>query len=279
MAWETRKGRGQYYTRSRRIKGRVVREYYGTGLVGSLIAQVDAERRVKREEQRRKQQRVEAMDRPLDELDAICTSLMHLALHAAGFHRHRRGEWRKRTMGKTKQLSKREKTRIDKLVVKAEGGDREALQQLQAFEGLSGRHVEALIQRIGNPARRAEKYLIHAITQNDLIAQEGLRQNADALRAELVGPTPSLLEQLLIDRIVCGWIQVNGAQAWCAAEEYKAVGGSAEKALENRLTQAQRRYLAAIKALGQVRKLLGPHIQVNIADKQINIMRGEDQEA
>ena len=181
-------------------------------------------------------------------------------------------------MGKTKQLSKREKTRIDKLVVKAEGGDREALQQLQAFEGLSGRHVEELIQRIGNPARRAEKYLIHAITHNDLIAQAGFRRNAEALRGELAGPTPSLLEQLLIDRIVCGWIQVNGAQAWCAAEEYKAVGGSAEKALENRLTQAQRRYLAAIKALVQVRKLLGPHIQVNIADKQINIMHGEDQE-
>ncbi len=279
MAWETRKGRGQYYTRSRRIKGRVVREYYGTGLVGSLIAQVDAERRVKREEQRRKQQRVEALDRPLDELDAICTPLMHMALHAAGFHRHRRGEWRKRAMSKTKPLSKREKTRIDKLVVKAEGGDREALQQLQAFEGVSGRHIEALIQIEGNPARRAEKILINAIARNNLIVLAGLRQNAEALRAELAGPTPSRLEQLLIDRIVCNWIQVNEAQAWCAAGEQEELGGRAEKALENRLTQAQRRYLAAIKALFQVRKLLGPHIQVNIADKQINIMRGENQDA
>ncbi len=40
---------------------------------------------------------------------------------------------------------------------------------------------------------------------------------------------------------------------------------------QQRIERAQRRYLAAIKALAQVRKLGVPAVQVNIGDKQINV--------
>jgi hypothetical protein len=39
------------------------------------------------------------------------------------------------------------------------------------------------------------------------------------------------------------------------------------------ITSAQKRYLAAVKALALVRKLALPALQVNIADKQVNVAR------
>ena len=49
--WERRERGGLYYTRSRKVDGRVVREYVGGGILGELAAQMDAERRRRRQEE------------------------------------------------------------------------------------------------------------------------------------------------------------------------------------------------------------------------------------
>jgi hypothetical protein len=96
MGWD----RGRYYTRSKKVNGRVVREYVGTGELAELAAETDILLRLQRSEERaaRRAERSElqALDAPLDELNDLADLLAHTALTAAGFRRHKRGEWRKR---------------------------------------------------------------------------------------------------------------------------------------------------------------------------------------
>src|SRR5262245_7488089 len=95
MGWD----RGFYY-RVRKVNGRVVREYVGRGPVAELVAQMDALERKQREAERAawlaKRAEMEALDASLDELNDLADLLAHAALLAAGFRRHKRGEWRKR---------------------------------------------------------------------------------------------------------------------------------------------------------------------------------------
>ena len=100
MGWETRKGHGRYYTRSRRDGRRVVREYVGTGPTAEAIAQLDALDRERRAEERaawaRERTHIDGLTAPVLALDALAEALARVALVAAGFHRHHRGAWRKR---------------------------------------------------------------------------------------------------------------------------------------------------------------------------------------
>ena len=100
MAWESRKRGGRYYTRSRRINGRVVREYVGTGPMAEAVAALDAARRAERKARddawQKERDSLQAMDGPLDDLWTDCGFATRLVLVANGYHRHDRGEWRKR---------------------------------------------------------------------------------------------------------------------------------------------------------------------------------------
>ena len=99
MAWEKRQRGGQYYTRSRRVNGQVVREYIGAGVIGELAAEQDAIERRQREEQREAEQKaweeLGALEQPLVVFAEVCDALVWEALKAAGYHNHR-GQWRKR---------------------------------------------------------------------------------------------------------------------------------------------------------------------------------------
>lgn len=99
MAWERRTRGGLYYTRSRRVGGRVVREYIGCGEVARAIARLDALEREEREAERaeREQERVEttaAMQAMAVLVDAL-EELVEAVLTANGYHQHR-GQWRSR---------------------------------------------------------------------------------------------------------------------------------------------------------------------------------------
>jgi hypothetical protein len=96
MGWD----RGRYYTRSRKVNGRVVREYIGTGTQGELASQMDAITRADRQAEkaalRAEREALDALDADLKTLIENADLVARAALLAAGYHQHKRGEWRKR---------------------------------------------------------------------------------------------------------------------------------------------------------------------------------------
>jgi hypothetical protein len=95
MGWE----RGYYY-RVRKVNGRVLREYVGTGRVAELIAESDALERQRRQQKalalRRAKAELAALDAELKALVETTDLLTRAVLLAAGYRQHHRGEWRKR---------------------------------------------------------------------------------------------------------------------------------------------------------------------------------------
>ena len=83
MGWE----KGRYYTRSRKVKGRVVRECIGAGRIGELTAELDAidrERRdLKRHEARSLRAELAEGDAALKALGEKCDLLVRATLIAA----------------------------------------------------------------------------------------------------------------------------------------------------------------------------------------------------
>jgi hypothetical protein len=100
MGWE----RGRYYTRSKKVNGRVVREYIGSGRVAQLAAELDAIERDRREGEALERRCIRAehdeFAAMLADLNERCDLLTRAALFAAGYHQHKRGEWRKRRVHK-----------------------------------------------------------------------------------------------------------------------------------------------------------------------------------
>ena len=98
MAWEVRRGR-KYYYRSRRVNGRVVKEYAGTGPAAEEAARLDAEKAAEKERQRKSLREtiesMEEMDRILAPLHELVDVVVHFAMTDAGYHKCR-GEWRKK---------------------------------------------------------------------------------------------------------------------------------------------------------------------------------------
>ena len=72
MAWERRERGGDYYTRSRKVNGLVIREYVGGGILGELAALTDELKRRQREKEaacwKEEQEQLEALVAPVEEL-------------------------------------------------------------------------------------------------------------------------------------------------------------------------------------------------------------------
>jgi len=99
MGWETR-GNQRYYYHKQRLNGKVVSTYMGRGTAAELadgigILTTDAldSERWERRQQRDKWKAQDAAEQTaFDTVEAV----FQQAMIDAGYHRHKRGEWRKR---------------------------------------------------------------------------------------------------------------------------------------------------------------------------------------
>ncbi|MEJ7814789.1 MAG: hypothetical protein WKF53_06390 [Rubrobacter sp.] len=127
-----------------------------------------------------------------------------------------------------------------------------------------------LAWRLRNIGKLAERLLISKLTSGeDTAAKEMMEHQLESMRLEIAGEAPSPLELLLAERVVATWLQVQFFEALYAS-------GLGKHALtqsnyyQKRLDRAHGRHLSAIRTLAQIRKM-GPAIQINVAEKQINM--------
>ncbi len=101
MAWERRGKRGRlvYYSVSKTIEGKVVKQYLGRGERAIAAAAVVAQAKMQREADwvavQEEQARLIGPDGLALELIAVVDLLMAATLIASGFHRRNWGKWRK----------------------------------------------------------------------------------------------------------------------------------------------------------------------------------------
>src|SRR5215210_2680211 len=149
------------------------------------------------------------------------------------------------------------------LIDRGQDGDKEALPVLRRVLDEVPR-----IARFVDLARDVERSIVEKISGNDVFTQETIPRNLKAMRREIAGERPSPLERLLAERITVCWLELQYFQA-IYTQNLGKLSITQSDYHQRRIDKAHRRYLSSIKSLAQIRKM-GPALQINIAEKQIN---------
>lgn len=154
--------------------------------------------------------------------------------------------------------------KLEGLLRKSQVGDGKALSELVERYG----DRADFWRQVGDYAGLVEKRLLESQAGSNLLFREGVERRLKEMRTELAGPTPTLLELMLVERVTACWLQVQIAELL-----YNRGGVSFEQAEHDQkvLDRAHKRHLSAIKTLATVRRLQVPALQVNIAEKQVNV--------
>ena len=157
-------------------------------------------------------------------------------------------------------------SRIEAATKRADHGDRAALALVaQVFDV-----VPSVWDSYGDLAAAAETAVVDLWSADSTAKKEGLRRRLAVMRAELAGPEASPLERLLAERVVACWLLSYQAD-FAYGQAVKDLPASEAEPYQRRQDRAARQYLKALRSLAEVRRLLVPTLQVNIAKRQVNI--------
>jgi len=263
MGWK-RIGGHDYWYQSERRDGRVVTTYIGGGDCGQLMAILQWERRLEREDERERRraerEAFQAEGRAFSEWFDQVQALADAAIASAGFHK-RKGQWRRKTMS--------EKFRIVATSIPAEDG-------LPALDGdppgdLAGQVSQSEVDGFGSSSEWLRLELMETSWPREPFARDMVGLKLDQVKAELEGPNPTPIERLLAERASLCWFIVNRCE-----RDFELLKGVTIKQAEHqqrKIDRAHARFLSAVRTLAQVRKLALPALQVNIGRNQVNVQR------
>lgn len=147
-------------------------------------------------------------------------------------------------------------------------GSREALQRLKSDCPELG---AILAQKCGDAANRAETALVRQASRGNVLDEESTRDWLAGVRVTLTQPGDTELEAMLVHRVALCWLALNDAEAERATKRADGIGYASGDFLDKHLARLNADLFKAMKALATVRKLRRPVVQVNIADKQVNV--------
>lgn len=156
------------------------------------------------------------------------------------------------------------------LVKQADHGDQAALPAVREIFDT----VPRIWDSYGDLATIAQNSLIDLLAGRSVLTREGIRKTMAGMRAELAGPNASPLERLLVERVVACWALSYQADLAYADSLTRASPIESEHC-QRRQDRAARQYLHALRSLAVVRRLLVPTVQVNVAERQVNIAGGD----
>lgn len=150
----------------------------------------------------------------------------------------------------------------------AHDGDAKSLSRVREIL----KELPSLANTLADLADKAERVVIKRVSGDDPLIEVALPVKLKAMRDELCGPNPSALEQLMAERIVACWLQLQYAEIVYAQNLGKLSIPQSEYH-QRRLDQFHRRYLSSVKSLAQIRKMGPAVLQINVAEQQINTAR------
>jgi hypothetical protein len=158
-------------------------------------------------------------------------------------------------------------TAVNALLRRADTGDRKAIDALRAQCAIE----PARWRNFGDLAQQVRGHLVDTIARQNAFVAEAVAKEVGQLRRSWAGDAATPLERALAERIAAAWLYLHYAEMTYLALLTEGVTWERDEFHRKRIEQAERRYLRAIKALAQVRRLALPAVQVNVGGQQINV--------
>lgn len=210
MAWVTNKSGKTYFYLSKRIGGRVHKQYLGNGVLAAVEAHRLEQRRRVLEQIKRESSLTEEAEASLREHCSTTKDLVASLMACAGYSNVRSRGWRKTNMDThendpSKEVCEIPEKSVYELIHAARNGDASAVGPLRR----ALLENPELMRANGEVACRTQVYWVDLIAGTDLYRRECLLISMGKLKHELLAETNgTVAERMLVQLAISTWLQV-----------------------------------------------------------------------